>query len=165
MKNSKLSLLVTLLKNMQKHDKMWAYPSQNTMIQKLRQFHHVHIKRRMLCYHLADLHDRRYIRRQKRSHYVEDGNLVLLSTAHCITLKGYMYLVRKGVAGIWPRIAYLRRRYKGVIPELREAAQPVTDQVTPEKEAGYNPYLDPVWRKRHGLKPLFEDLERNGSYD
>lgn len=165
MRAPKYSVLITLYKIMQKHKKYWTYGSQANIMRLLKDIHGVDIKRRMLCYHLADLRAAGIIKTIRRHNRQDDGTLILLTSAHCITLKGYLYLARMGVAGVWERIKQLRARYAPILLKQKAIDQPLTHQVTERRPPGWNPFLDPQWRKRHGFIERFEDLEKNGSED
>lgn len=165
MKTTKYSTLITLYKIMEKYKRYWTYGSQQNILRLLKQIHGVTIQRRMLCYHLADLRESGLIKTIRRHNRKDDGTLVLLTSAHCITLKGYLYLARMGVAGVWKRISELRRRYAPILTKRTRVDEPLTDQITPQPKSGFNPFLDPLWRKRHGFIERFEDLEKNGSHD
>lgn len=159
MKNSKYSTLIVLLKIMARYDSFWSQASQRTILKYLEKFHRVKINRRMLNYHLADLRAAKFIRTIKRHKRNNDGTLCLLPSAHCITLKGYAYLASKAVALAWTRLKALRAKYfpgETIRHAIKKHIEPPQEDLAPKK---YNPFLDPDFRRKQGLTPVFKTLK------
>jgi len=66
------------------HNKTWAYPSQQTILDRLRKHHRQHISRRTLCRHLAALEDAGWIRRVVRHRRDAVAGWVFRSTLYII---------------------------------------------------------------------------------
>jgi hypothetical protein len=154
MKNTKYAVMITLLKIMVRHNKYWSVASQKKLLTLLQRFHHLKIERRQLNYHLADLRRLGYIKTIQRKHRRDDGTLCLLTSAHCITLAGYRYLLSKAVKEAWYRIKELTRRYLPPPRTKEDQDKTLETRELPPKRTGKNPFLDPTFRKRKGMKPL-----------
>ena len=154
MRTTKYAVMITLLKVMVRHHKFWSIASQKKILDLLETYHGLKIHRRQLNYHLADLRRIGYIKTISRKHRRGDGTLCLLTSAHCITLKGYKYLLTKSVREAWARIKELKKRYMPQPQTTNTQGKPMlTQEVFPEK-TGKNPFLDPDFRKSKGMKPL-----------
>lgn len=165
MKNSKYSALVTLFHIMSRYNSMWSYASQRKILQLMEKYHGITIKRRMLNYHLADLRSAGYIKTIKRHTRDDEGQIILLPSAHCITLKGYLYLAYKAVGKAWDRVKALRKRYLPKETHPKDLQTPIQEHVEIPQRDGYNPFLDPHYRQARGLAPDFDTFKKTGSID
>jgi len=111
MKNTKYAILIVIAHVMWKHKSVWCYAAQAKMLELLSKYHKVEISRRQLNYHLRDLRDQGLIKSWKRHHRNEKGQIILLSSATCLTIKGCVYLVRKGVTKAVRHLKVLKERY------------------------------------------------------
>lgn len=152
---SKIAVLVTISKVIQKYQKYWCYASQNTILELLDQFHNVTIHRRMLNYHLADIREEGLIKTIGRTHRNDDGTICLLSSATCLTIKGALFLYRMGSAWALRHMKSLKEKYQPEQPkdlELR-ARGPADPQEKPPRKISKNPFLDRTLREKMGLPP------------
>lgn len=155
MQRTKLAALVTLFKIMQKYQKSWSYASQNTLLNLLLTHHNIVIKRRMLCYHLADLRHYGLIKTWKRFKRDESGHIWQQSSASCITIKGAHLLTKLGVKGALSLAKQLLRKYgPEPKPTTQETLRPIIHpgQVPPPNTLK-NPFRDPKTRQVLGLNP------------
>jgi hypothetical protein len=151
MNDTKFSVLVALLKIMAAHHKFWCYASQATMLKYLEKYQGIKICRRSLNYHLKDMRDLGLIRTIGRKRRNPDGTLALLTSAHCITIKGYRYLASKGIQIAWQRAKALAKRY---LPERKHKpaySRQIVDTPEETKQTRHNPYMNGKWRKKHGF--------------
>lgn len=111
MQCSKYSTMICIMSIIKTHNGNWSTASQQTYLEKLQDIHGVKIGRRQLNYHLADLEKEELIKRQKRTGRNENGTLYRKTTAICITLKGYIFLAKKGISWAWKKIKELKKKY------------------------------------------------------
>lgn len=154
MRNTKYAVMITLLKVMVRHHKFWSIASQKKILDLLETYHGLKIHVRQLNYHLADLRGAGYIKTISRKHRNADGTLCLLTSAHCITIKGYKYLITKSVSEAWQRLKELKTKYIPKPEPVSAQEKPLLAQEITPKKTGKNPFLDPVFRKRKGMTPL-----------
>lgn len=158
MRNTKLSVLIGILKVLDKHRVDWSTASQNTMLKHLKKYHGIRIGIRMLNYHLADLRRMGFIQTYPGHKRRPDGTFLYSTSKNGINLAGLAYLVKMGVTAARKRLFKLRDRYH----PGRTIKQILTSQTTeldpPPKEAKYNPFKDKDFRKKQGLKPDFDEL-------
>lgn len=152
MRNTKYATLVTTFKIMVRHRKYWATATQRTLLNLLERYHALKISRRQLNYHLADLRRDGYIKTIRRYDRRPGGQIILLASAHCITPKGYRLLISLGVREAWHRLKELKRRYLKEPPRTKtQDEHPQNQEITPKK-TGTNPFLNPEFRRKKGLK-------------
>jgi hypothetical protein len=114
---TKIAVLNTYGKLIELSNKNYVYPSQNTLLILLKKHYHIIIKRRSLCYHLADLRKDGLIKSIKRYDRAEAGTIIALSSAVCLTIKGCRLLFKFGSA--WARKHIYKLRLKFGFPEKR----------------------------------------------
>jgi len=156
MKCTKVSLLVTIGMLIKKYNKNWTYASQAKFIKLLETFHKSTIKRRQLCYHLADLRSAGLIVTQQRKKRNPDGTLCVLSSATCLTIEGCRRLCRLGF--VWARIQ-MRKLIKKYGPESAKQRPLSIDpypfpeyRTEPKVRREDNPFLVPALAEEHGFK-------------
>lgn len=154
MRHTKYAVLVTLYKVMIKHGKYWSTASQTTILRLLRERHRIIISRRQLNYHLADLRNNGLVFSIKRNGRTPDGTLIPRSTANSITIKGYRYLIVMGIKEAWHRLRVLMRKYLPEPKPKTDQQKPASNQDLPPKKTGKNPFLNPDFRRGHGLKEI-----------
>lgn len=98
MQCTKISTLVCIMSVIKKHEGNYSYASQNKYLELLKNIHKINISRRQLNYHLRDMENEGFIKRIKRHVRGEKGMLITKTTAICMTIKGYFFLAKKGIA-------------------------------------------------------------------
>jgi len=154
MNTSKISVLITCAGVIRKYEGNWSTASQKKILDLLKTFHNIKIQRRQLGYHLADLRTEGFIRTIKRHHRDRDGTIHPTSSATCLTIKGCLFLYRKGVAWALKHMKKLRDKYLPPEPtgsRWETAKKPRTPGVDPQ---GDNPFMDSAFRRKKGLGPL-----------
>ena len=154
MNTSKYSVLVTCAGVIHKYKGNWGTASQNTILGLLKTFHDIDIKRRQLGYHLADLRSEELIRTIKRHRRDPDGTICYNSSATCLTIKGCLFLYRKGVVWALKHMKKLRDKYIPHEPtgsKWETAKKPRTPGVNPQ---GDSPFMDSEFRRKKGFGPI-----------
>lgn len=153
---TKIATFVTISKVIQKHNTNWSYASQNTYLNLLLSHHNIHIHRRMLNYHLADLRAQGLIKTYRRTHRNDNGTICLLSSATCLTMKGALSLYKMGNLWALRHFKSLKKKYSP-----QPTSSPKETGKTPEligkdpvKGIDKNPFLDAACRSKMGLPPL-----------
>ncbi|MBA7694583.1 hypothetical protein ES703_103196 [subsurface metagenome] len=106
MKNSRkqaLPILATLNALNKKHNKLYCYPNQLTIMFLLSVYHDTRIAIATLNRWLRDVEDKGYIKRTRRIRKDKRRGIMFKSTLYVITLKGYMALKATGVS-VWREI-------------------------------------------------------------
>lgn len=154
MNTTKFSTLVTTFKIMRKHNKLWATPTQRTLLNLLEKYHKIKIGRRALNYHLADLRKEGLIHTIRRYKRNTDGTICLRSSAHSITIKGYRFLLTMGIREAYFRLKQLVETYlPDKLPKLT-GEKHLETQERPTPKTGKNPFLDPAFRKKKGMREI-----------
>jgi len=154
MNTSKISVLITCAAVIRKYEGNWSTASQNKILDLLKRYHDIKIKRRQLGYHLADLRKEEFIKTIKRHRRDPDGTIVYNSSATCLTIKGCLFLYRKGV--VWA-LKHMKKLHDKYIPQeptgsRRETAKsPHTPGVDPQ---GDSPFMDSEFRRKKGFGPI-----------
>lgn len=161
MQHTKLSTLVTISKVIQAHKKFWSYASQDTILNLLLSFHNVHIRRRMLNYHLADLRGHGMIRTFGRTHRNENGTICLLSSATCLTVKGALFLYKMGNLWALRHMKSLKRKYTPQAQAKHHDLKKKPDLMgkNPTDYPEKNRFLDQECRLKMGLPPTIPKLQ------
>jgi len=151
---TKIAVLTTFGAIIKKYQRNWATPSQGTILSLLATFHNIHIKRRALGYHLADLRAAKLITTIKRHKRDSNGQICLMSSATALTMKGCYQLFRLGNEWALKQLEYLKSRYGQEPPNNhtnnKNHAKPIHPQSTPEADR----FKDPGFRAGIGL-PAF----------
>ena len=108
---TKIAVLTTVGAIIKKYQGNWSLASQNKMLELLKQIHTIPIKRRMLCYHLADLRAAKLITTIKRHKRDSNGQICLLSSATALTIGGCVLLFRLGNRWALTQLKFLKSRY------------------------------------------------------
>jgi len=151
MNTSKISVLITCASVIRKYKGNWSTASQNKILELLKKYHDVKIHRRQLGYHLADLRSEEFIRTIKRHRRDRDGTIRYNSSATCLTIKGCLFLYRKGVEWALKHMKKLRDKYipQGPTGSRWETAnKPLTPGVDPQ---GDSPFMDSEFRRKKGF--------------
>lgn len=154
MRTVKYDVLITLTQIIKKYAGNWCYVSRDKLLELLKTHHKINIGYRQLGNHLADLRDAGLIKSIRRNHRRADGTLCLLTSARCLTIKGCKYLKSRGF--VWAKIHMQKLRAKYIPPKPGKpySEKPLSDQVKIPTNTEKNPFLDPGYRKKHGLPPL-----------
>ena len=89
---TKSAIIDILIALQRKHGKNYCFPTQIKLLELLATYHGIHIKRRALCYALADLCRDGIISRTRRIFKNKYGSLVFHSTLYFIRRAGYKLL-------------------------------------------------------------------------
>jgi len=108
---TKIAVLTTVAAIIKKYHGNWSLASQKRMLELLEQIHLIPIKRRMLCYHLADLRAAKLITTIKRHKRDANGQICLMSSATALTVGGCVLLFRLGNRWALKQLQYLKSRY------------------------------------------------------
>jgi len=154
MNTSKISVLITCAGVIRKYEGNWSTASQKKILDLLKAYHNIKIQRRQLGYHLADLRTEGLIKTIKRHHRDPDGTIRPTSSATCLTIKGCLFLYRKGVVWALKHMKKLRDKYLPLEPtgSRRETAnKPHSPGVDPQ---GDSPFMDSEFRRKKGFGPI-----------
>ena len=132
LKPTKLAVLITLAKVIDKYSKMYCTISQAKILELLDRIHKISIKRRDLNYHLRTLRELGLIISIRRNHRNPDGTLCLRTSATYLTADGWEQLARLGwtrAVIYWKRIAAKYKDYQEQYQTRHkvETEDPVTD--------------------------------------
>ncbi len=108
---TKISLLSTYGKLVQRHNKNYVYPSQETLLMLLKRHYRISISRRALNYHLSDLRKQGLIKTIKRTARTAQGQIEQLASATCLTIKGCRLLFKLGSSWALRHLKKLRDKY------------------------------------------------------
>lgn len=108
---TKIAVLTTIGAIIKKYKGNWSLASQKRMLELLKQIHTIPIKRRMLCYHLADLRAAKLITTIKRHKRDENGQICLMSSATALTVGGCVLLFKLGNRWALKQLEFLKSRY------------------------------------------------------
>ncbi len=108
---TKIAVLVTVGAIIKKYKGNWSMASQKRMLELLEQIHTIPIKRRMLCYHLADLRAAKLITTIKRHKRDSNGQICLMSSATALTIGGCVLLFKLGNRWALKQLEFLKSRY------------------------------------------------------
>jgi len=99
MNAAKACLMITIFFSMSQGKNHYTVSSVATFLFNLKKHHKIGIKRRWIFYCFAWLLDEKYIKRKSR--YVQDGNgnITQIPSMITFTLKGAVFLVKRGVSG------------------------------------------------------------------
>lgn len=111
MQLTKISLLSTYGKLIQRYSKNYVYPSQETLLKLLKQHYRTIISRRALNYHLADLRSSGLVRTIKRNCRDANGQIKQLTSATCLTIKGCQLLFKLGSSWALRHLKKLRIKF------------------------------------------------------
>jgi len=151
MNTSKISVLITCAGVIRKYEGNWSTATQKKLLDLLKTYHDIKIHRRQLGYHLADLRTEGFIKTIKRHHRDRDGTIHPTSSATCLTIKGCLFLYRKGVEWALKHMNKLRDKYIPQEPtgsKWSTAKKPLTPGVDPQ---GDSPFMDSEFRRKKGL--------------
>jgi DNA-binding PadR family transcriptional regulator len=87
-------VLIILADLMNYYGKKYCYPSQQTIVDRLKKYHGYNIERRQLNYILCFLEESGQINRRRRHERGGDGSLILRSTLYFIKKKGWKLINR-----------------------------------------------------------------------
>lgn len=90
------ALLFTLGMTMVKHGKRYCFPSQETILQHLRDYYGITVSRRALNYHLKMLEEQGYILRTQRKKYLGNGQWRQRSTLYKFKGKAVKFIASLG---------------------------------------------------------------------
>ncbi len=148
---TKIAVLTTFGKLIQLSNKNYVFPSQETLLRLLKQHYHINIKRRTLCYHLADLRKERFIKSIKRYQHGEKGTITALSSAVCLTARGCRLLfkfgsdwARRHLGKILHKFGWRADQHREQLLERKGASKPIKDIFEAEIK-------DPSYLKKYPL--------------
>jgi hypothetical protein len=121
---TKVAILTTYGKLIQKHRKNYVYPSQASILELLSRYHSISISRRTLAYHLADLRVLGYIKSIRRHHRTIEGQIEQLSTAVCLTMSGCRLLWKLGSSFALFHLKKLSSRFAIHFTKAEQPAEP-----------------------------------------
>ncbi|MCW7079298.1 MAG: helix-turn-helix domain-containing protein [Canidatus Methanoxibalbensis ujae] len=99
--------ILTLLINLCAHyKKNYCYPSQDWILETLKEKYKVYISKRTLNYHLRLLEDLGFIQRKRRIARAKDGTLSTKSTLYILARKAYKF-IKTRIKEVWH---WLRKR-------------------------------------------------------
>lgn len=155
MRNTSYSLLVSVGKIIEKSGGFWSKASQQKYTELLAKIHNVNISKRTVRYHLLNQTNQHMVRRYRRWKRASSGRVNAQTTAICLTVHGYKYLLAKGFTWAGLQIKRLNQKYgKNSDGAMRPPGKiPGSSQEIPPKKGGKNPYADPAHRKKMGLPP------------
>ena len=87
-------ILLTLNALQGKHHKKYSFPSQKTILKKLKEFYGIDICKRTLNYHLAKLESEYFIYRRRRITTNSSGCYVFNSTLYSLSKKAYLFITK-----------------------------------------------------------------------
>ncbi len=151
---TKIAVLTTIGAIIKKYKGNWSFASQKRMLELLKQIHTIPIKRRQLCYHLADLRAARLITTIKRHRRDENGQICLMSSATALTVGGCVLLFRLGNRWALKQLEFLKSRYGQESTPSRIAEKNHKPPGAREIDLGTGRFQDPGFRVGIGL-PAF----------
>lgn len=154
MRTVKYDVLVTLTAIIRKYKGNWSYVTRDKLLELLRVYYNIEIGYRQLGNHLRDLKSSGLIVTYRRTHRNADGTFCLLTSARGLTLKGCKYLLSRGYRWATIHLQKLKAKYKPPKEGRPEKDLLLSDQEEVTRKPGENPYLDPVYRKKHGFDPI-----------
>ena len=155
--NTAMALFATYAIVLRTSKSGWIYPGQAATQRLLAKHHAIKIAQRTIRYHNLNQTNQGLVRRKRRYKRRSDGTVYILTTALCYTIQGYKILLSLGYTWAKEKIAWLRQKYGNSLkPELNKQPVPVPNphEESPTKH-GPNPFRDPPFRNKIGLKPHF----------
>jgi len=95
-RTTKLDLLYTIAKVIQKHGKNYSFATNQLYLDNLSKYHKIKITMRTLQKHMQDLREEGFIKSIRRYGHQPDGKIFRRSSAVCLTVKGYLRLAKNG---------------------------------------------------------------------
>ena len=99
MGETKDAILITLFAILDKGKKHYIVPSVDRLLELLKQYHNINIKRRWFFYCMRHLQDKGYIVTKHRFDHYDDSKIMQLPSMLTYTLKGVSRLMKKRVIG------------------------------------------------------------------
>ena len=130
MKNTKMSVIITLWALMGKSKKSYATPSWHSIETLLLKYHKVKVKRRWIFQCLRDMADEGLVARRKRYRLNGEAKIEQLPGIITFTLAGLKYLVAKKVAGAYQALKDMMAWIQGKdrrFPERKDIAPDMSD--------------------------------------
>ena len=116
MNEAKFSIMITLFFSMSQGKNHYTVSSIDKLRENLDKYHKVDIKRRWTFQCLRDLLDAGYIKRKQRYVHDFDGLITQIPSMITFTLKGAIFMVRRGVSGakkiVKSMVKYLQKKDK-----------------------------------------------------
>ena len=116
MNEAKFSIMVTLFFSMSQGQNHYTVSSIDKLRENLDKYHKVDIKRRWTFQCLRDLLDAGYLKRKQRFVNDENGLVSQIPSMVTFTLKGAIFMVRRGVSGakriVKSMVKYLQKKDK-----------------------------------------------------
>ena len=116
MNEAKFSIMVTLFFSMSQGQNHYTVSSIDKLRENLDKYHKVDIKRRWTFQCLRDLLDAGYLKRKQRFVNDENGLVSQIPSMVTFTLKGAIFMVRRGVSGakriVKSMVTYLKKKDK-----------------------------------------------------
>ena len=154
MHHSKTAFLVTLSKILSKSGKNYAYASQASYLDCMKQIHDIEINDRCLRKHLLDLVKQGYIKSVRRWGRSKDGTIHNKTSAICLTPKGCLYLVKQGVTWALSHLKKLTKYVKPLLVKNNNLKQVIKQM---NKKGGYI-FKDDMRRTKERLQRIHKKL-------
>jgi len=146
MNKAKSSIMITLFSCMSQGKNHYTVVSINKIIDLLKDYHKIQVKRRWIFYCIRDLLDAGLLTRNQRYQQGTGCTISQLSSMVSFTLKGAQYLVSKRVSGAW-------RMWKRIVAYLKNKDQrwpKMEEVVKPGESEAFKPSLD-EWNTLRGI--------------
>ncbi len=99
---SKIAVLVTIFKLIEKHHRSYCWPTRSTIQKLLFKYHDIEISLSAIDKHLKNLNDYHYIKSFRRFGRREDGTYFLKPSNRQLTKRGLSFLIKLGIkASSW----------------------------------------------------------------
>jgi len=146
MNKAKSSIMITLFSCMSQGKNHYTVVSIDKIIDLLKDYHKIQVKRRWIFYCIRDLLDAGLLTRKPRYQQGTGCTISQVSSMISFTLKGARYLVSKRVNGawrMWKRIVSYLKNNDHRWPKMKEI-------VKPDESEAFKPSLDD-WNSLRGI--------------